>query len=99
MDDLNKFVDAWERTGKIEDMLEAGLTLPTPAEARSFLSSLTSEEQAKIRTSLEQAIAAFSAYAEKLEQEAALLMNQINQNTQASNACLTYNKVPKQERP
>ena len=99
MDTLYKFVEAWEKNGKVEAIFDANIPLPPAEEVQSYLSTLPEEERARIQYLLAQALSAFSDYADKLETEAGTLKTQIDQNVQASNACLTYNKVPKKSRP
>lgn len=95
MDTLHKFVEVWEKNGKVEAIFDAGLSLPATDEIQTYLSSLPEAERTRIQTALGQALSAFSDYTNKMETEAEALKAQIDQNVQASNACLTYNKVPK----
>ena len=94
MNDLIKFVDAWEKTGNIEDILSKNLVLPPSAEVQAYLSSLSKAEHERIRKSLNEAVAALTSHTSKMEDEAIKLKDQIDQNIQASNACMVYNKTP-----
>lgn len=95
MNDLNKFVDVWEKTGSIEEIISQHLVLPPSEEVQIYLSSLPQAEHDRIRKSLNEAMAALSSHTIEMEKEALNLKSQIDQNIQASNACLIYNKVPR----
>ena len=94
MSSLNKFVEVWDKTGKIEDVLSLNLILPTPSEVQAHLSSLPVSDQTKIKESLESAMAALSSYTMKMEEDAASLKAQIEQSIQASTACIAYATTP-----
>lgn len=98
MKDLNKFVDAWEKTGSIEEIISQNLVLPPSEDVQAYLSSLPQDEHDRIRKSLNEALTALGAYTSQMEEEALSLKAQIDQNIQTSNACLAYNKKPSRPR-
>lgn len=94
MNDLIKFVDAWEKTGKIEDILSQNLVLPPSGEVQAYLSTLSQTDHDRIRKSLNEAMTALTSHTSQMEEDAQVLKEQIDQNIQASNACLVYTKTP-----
>ena len=94
MNDLIKFADVWEKTGNIEDLLAQNLVLPPSEDVQAFLSTLSQAEHDRIRKSLTDAITALSTHTSRMEVEAQALKDQIDQNIQASNACLVYTRTP-----
>ncbi len=95
MDTLIKFVDAWEKTGNIEEILSQNIVLPPSDNVQAYLSTLSQAEQTRIRKALSEATVALTSHSSRMEEEAGLLKSQIDQNIQSSNACLAYNKIPK----
>ncbi len=94
MKNLNDFVEAWDKSGNIEDILSSGLSLPSAEDAQAYLASLPKDAQEKVRNSLTAAMTALSSRTGMLELEAESLKRQISQNRQSSNACLVYNNTP-----
>lgn len=98
MKDLDKFVALWEETKDIEKLISTDFSLPGLEDIQTYLSSLPEDKHKAIRNSLDNALQALSAYTSKMEQEAGKLKEQIEQSVQASNACLVYNKAPREPR-
>ena len=98
MDDLNKFVEVWEKTGNIEEVISQNLVLPAPHDVQVYLSGLAESEHQRIRKSLDAALSALASHTSRMEDEAVSLRAQIEQNIQASNACIVYNNVPRKPR-
>ena len=98
MKDLDKFMAMWEETKDIEKVISQDFALPGPEDIQAYLSSLPEDKQEDIRNSLSSALKALSAHTSKMEVDAGKLKEQIEQSVQASNACLVYNKVPREPR-
>ena len=84
----------WEKTGNIDDLLAHNLVLPPSAEIQAYLSTLSQAEHDRIRKALNEAMTALASHTSRMEVEALALKEQIDQNIQASNACLVYSKTP-----
>lgn len=98
MKELIEFVETWEKSRDADALLAKSVSLPSAESIQSYLASLPSDQQSKLRNTLNEAMEALSVHASQMEDEISKLKGQIDQNLQSKAANLAYNNTTKKPR-
>lgn len=89
MDNLQKILEEFERTGNVQNVIDSGLSLD-PLVLQTHIQTLPADRQDQFRTVLNDLLDALTIYIEDSAKEKEDIKKQIDGTLKSAQACLSY---------
>lgn len=101
MDNLEKILEEFGKTGNVQNVIDSGLSLD-PLVLQTHIQSLPADRQDQLRTVLKDLLDALTIYIEENVKEKDSIKKQIDGTLKSTQACLSYGSaqglVPRKDR-